>query len=446
MAQGSGEIRPGLDCFRRALELDPECLIAYANLAYSTTFVSDDGYEVLAECKRLAEHFEPRFRSYDIDYPNDRSLSRRLRVGYVSPDFRDHCQSIFTMPLLRNHDHEAVEVFCYASVPKPDHVTAQLASYADVWRDVHKLDDEQLAAQIREDRIDVLVDLTMHMSRCRPLLFARRPAPVQIAWLAYPGTTGSSAIDYRLTDPFLDPVETKHLDDRYSEKSVRLPDTFWCYEPLVSGIEVGPAPVESAGHITFGCMNNPCKLTEQTFALWARVMQQVEGSRLMLLAARGDARERIGERFAALGVDPARIEFVDYQPREQYLRTYQRIDIVLDTFPYNGHTTSLDALWMGVPVVTIIGNTPHSRAGFALLSNLGMPELATRLDDGFVEQAVKLAHDAPRLRAIRSGLRYTMKHSPLTDGVRFARGMEHAFRLTWDRWARSASTDPASVV
>jgi protein O-GlcNAc transferase len=434
MAKGSGDIAPALNAYRKAIEIDPDCLIAHANLAYSNTFVSNDGYEVLAEATRFAARFEAPFRAREITYSNDKSPSRRLRVGYVSPDFRNHCQAMFMTPLLRHHDHDAFEIFCYSTIDKRDAVTTRLSACADVWRDVHALDDDQLAAQIVEDRIDVLIDLTMHMSRCRPQLFARRPAPVQIAWLAYPGTTGSSAIGYRLTDPWLDPVETKHLDDRYSEKSLRLPDTFWCYDPLTSEPSPGPLPFDTKGHITFGCLNNPCKLTDATFALWAQVMKQVEGSRLMLLVANGEARETVGATFSKLGIHPERITFLDYRPRDQYLLNYQQIDLLLDTFPYNGHTTSLDALWMGVPVVTIVGATPVSRAGYALLANVGLPELAGESADEFVRKAVELAHDASRLRALRSGLRDRMTRSPLMDGQRFARGMERAIRAAWRDW------------
>ncbi|AQG99582.1 hypothetical protein A9R05_12685 [Burkholderia sp. KK1] len=434
LAKGSGDISEALNCFRRAIELDPDCRIAHTNLAYSMTFVSEDGYDVRDECRRYAAHFEAPFASRTVLHENDRTPGRRLRVGYVSPDFRNHCQALFTTPLLSNHDHDAVEVYCYSGVEFPDDTTRQLAGYADVWRDVHRLDDEQLASQIMEDRIDVLVDLTMHMSANRLPVFARRPAPVQISWLAYPGTTGMSSIGYRLTDPWLDPLETKHLDDRYSEKSIRLPDTFWCYDTLVTDIEVSAPPVETNGHVTFGCLNNPCKLTEKTFALWAQVMQQVEGSRLLLLAARGDARANVSAKFEALGVDPSRITFVDYQVRGDYLRTYWEIDVVLDTFPYNGHTTSLDALWMGVPIVTIIGDTPVSRAGYALSSHLKFPELASDSEEGFVRTAVALARDLPRLSGLRAGLRERMERSPLMDGSRFAQNLEKAYREAWTEW------------
>ncbi|WP_051180345.1 tetratricopeptide repeat protein [Caballeronia insecticola] len=439
LAKNSGDISEALDCYRRASELDPDCLVGHSNLAYALTFVSSTGLEVLEESKRFAARFEAPYATGPMKYENERSLSRRLRIGYVSPDFRHHCQTLFTLPLLRNHDHEAFEIYCYASVAKPDHATREIQPLADVWRDVHTLSDDKLAKQIKEDRIDVLVDLTMHMANGRQMMFAHRPAPVQVAWLAYPGTTGSNAIGYRLTDPWIDPPGSPEADNRYSEQSIRLPDTFWCYDPLTQVHEVSPLPADSAGHITFGCLNNPCKLTNRTFDLWAQVMARVEGSTLLLLVSHGEAREAVVAHFAAWGIAPERLNFVDYQPRERYLNRYQHIDIVLDTFPYNGHTTSLDALWMGVPVATMVGETPAARAGYALLSNLGLSELAGDSDESFVTKTVQLSNDLPRLRRIRSELRTRMESSPLMDGARFARGIETAFRSMYGEWVRSTT-------
>ncbi|WP_277187029.1 tetratricopeptide repeat protein [Caballeronia sp. BR00000012568055] len=441
LAKCSGDISEALDCYRRGIELDPDCRIGHTNLCYTLTFVSEDGYDVVEECRRYAAHFEAPIAAQTVHHANERTAGRRLRIGYVSPDFREHCQALFMMPLLRNHDREAFEIYCYSTVGSPDQVTGQIEQMVDVLRNVHKLDDDQLALQITEDRIDVLVDLTMHMSANRLPVFARRPAPVQISWLAYPGTTGSTAIDYRLTDPWLDPEETGHLDDRYTETSIRLPDTFWCYDSRTTDVQVNELPAATLGHITFGCLNNPCKLTDHTFSLWAQVLRQVEGSRLKLLVAHGDARNDVSRKFAALGVDPERITFLDYQSRDAYLRTYNEIDMLLDTFPYNGHTTSLDALWMGVPVVTVIGKTPASRAGYSLLSNLGMQELAAESESEFVRTAVELARDLPRLTEIRQGLRERMVRSPLMDGARFARGMEAALRRVWVEWC-GAQTEP----
>jgi protein O-GlcNAc transferase len=427
----TGGLDEALISYRRALEHDPANLVAHCNLVYALPFSTDDGYAILEECRRLADRHEARFATAPVAHGNLRVRDKRLRIGYVSPDFRDHCQALFMMPLLAHHDHDACEIYCYSSVERPDALSAQLARHADVWRNVTHLDDEELANTIRGDGIDVLVDLTMHMAKGRPLLFARRPAPIQVAWLAYPGTTGSRAIDYRLTDPWLDPSGEPQGDDRYSERSIRLPDSFWCYDPLTDEPHVNELPALTGGRITFGCLNNPCKLNEHTLRMWAPVLAAVENSRLVLMAAAGHARERIEARASACGIDPARIEFVEFRPRAAYLETYHQIDLALDTFPYNGHTTSLDALWMGVPVVTRVGISPASRAGLSQLGNLGLTELVGQTDDEFVRRATGLARDLPRLARMRTGLRARMQVSPLMDGARFARHIEQAYRQMW---------------
>ena len=280
----------------------------------------------------------------------------------------------------------------------------------------------------------MLVDLTMHMADGRPLLFARRPAPVQVAWLAYPGTTGSTAIAYRLTDPWLDPPGECARDDRYSERSIRLADSFWCYDPLSDEPAAVELPAARAGRPTFGCLNNPCKLTDTTIRLWARVLEAVPEGRLVLMAPPGHTRHRLFSRLAGHGIDTTRVECVAFRPRDEYLRTYREIDVALDTFPYNGHTTSLDALWMGVPVVTRVGTTPAGRAGLSQLSNLGLQALAAHTDDDYVRIATGLVADLNGLAGLREQLRPRLQCSPLMDGERFTRNLERAYRAMWRDW------------
>jgi predicted O-linked N-acetylglucosamine transferase (SPINDLY family) len=372
-------------------------------------------------------------------HENDRSPTRRLRIGYVSPDFRNHCQALFVSPLLANHDHERFEIFCYSDVRSPDEWTPALLRHADQWRSIVGMDDAAAAARIREDRIDVLVDLTMHMADSRLRVFARKPAPVQISWLAYPGTTGLSAIDYRITDPFLDPEGSDTTV--YAEKSLRLPDTFWCYAPFGPAEAGGPlleSTLRADGPIRFGCLNNFCKVNDGVIALWARVLDRVEGSTLLLFVPPGEARLRTLAAFEKHGTGPGRVAFVGKQGRAEYLATYRAIDVCLDTFPYGGHTTSLDALWMGAPVVTLVGSTVAGRAGLCQAMNLGLPELVARTEDEYVTIAANLARDVDRLAGLRATLRTRMERSPLMDGPRFARGLEAAYRTAWEeRWARA---------
>jgi protein O-GlcNAc transferase len=426
-----GRIDEAIACYQSAIDHSPDDPAPESNLVYTLYFrPGTTNAELLARnrhwAKRRAEALKPPMASHD----NDRNPNRRLRIGYMSPDFRgSHCQSFFTVPLLSSHDRREFEIFCYADVARPDEVTERLRQLSDVWRSTIGLDDQRVAELIREDRIDILVDLTMHMARGRPLVFARKPAPIQVAWLAYPGTTGLETVDYRLTDPYLDPPGTN--DEFYIEESIRLPHTFWCYDPL-SEEPVGDLPAGQKGYVTFGCLNNFCKVNDAVLELWARVLAAMPGSRLLLLSPLGDHRARVSEK---LGVERARVEFVEYQPRELYLRTYHRIDVVLDTFPYNGHTTTLDSLWMGVPVVTLVGDTVVGRAGLSILTNTGLPELVAGDGNEFVKCAVGLASDLPRLRRLRQSLRTRLLGSPLMDAKAFAGAIETAYRRMWETWS-----------
>jgi protein O-GlcNAc transferase len=427
----AGELDEAIYCFRRAIELDPADAAAHSNLAYALSFQSPDASAILQECLRWNDRHAAPLRSEIRAHTNDRSPSRRLRIGYVSADFREHCQSLFTIPLLSCHDHAGFEIFCYSSVTRPDDHTRRIAGYADVWHEVRSLDDAALCDLIRSDRIDILVDFSMHMANGRPLVFARKPALVQIAWLAYPGTTGMAAMDYRLSDPRLDPPE---FENHYSERTIRLPDSFWCYDPLADEPNVNDLPALSRGHLTLGCLNNPCKLTDRTFSLWNGVMSALADARLLLMAPPGFHRQHLLKRLAAHGISPQRVSFVPHQSRADYLRSYHEIDLGLDTFPYNGHTTSLDSFWMGVPVITRVGQTCVGRGGLSQLFQLDLLELAAETDETFISAAVALARDLPRLSALRQQLRARLQHSPLMDAKRFAWNIESFYRRVWQTW------------
>ena len=437
--KGGGALDEALGELREALRLNPDQAFIHSNLVFLLQYHPRfDAAALRAELRRWREKFADPLKAEIRPQANDRSPERRLRVGYVSPDFRDHCQSLFTIPLLAHHDHTALEIFCYAGVARPDAATGRIAGYADLWRDVRPLDDAALCALIRADRIDILVDLTMHMAGGRPLVFARKPAPIQITWLAYPGSTGISAIDYRLTDPYLDPPN-EDVDEMYVEKSIRLPATFWCYDPLENPPPaVGPLPALTRGHVTFGSLNECFKVNEGVLKLWARVLAGVAGSRLVLLADEGSHRERTLGVLEGLGVSRQRVSFFAKRPRGRYLELYHQIDIGLDTLPYNGHTTSLDSYFMGVPVVTLVGNTVVGRAGLSQLTNLGLPELIARTPDEYVRIARQLASNLERLAGLRAALRGRMRASPLMDAAAFARGIEAAYRQMWRHWCATA--------
>jgi protein O-GlcNAc transferase len=420
---------------REAISLDPNLLQAHSNLLYTLPFHPAYTPEaILEEHRNWSRQLAESLQKFIHPHTNDRSPDRRLRIGYVSPDFKDHCQSNFTIPLLSHHNHDQFEIFCYANVPRPDTFTDKIQGLANTWRSTVAMSDQQVADLVRTDRIDILIDLTMHMGNGRPLLFARKPAPMQVAWLAYPGTTGLSTIDYRLTDPYLDPPGQN--DTHYVEKSIRLPDTFWCYQPMTAYLEINSPPLLKTNRITFGCLNNFCKINDGLLALWSSVLKAVPGSHLVLMSPLGEHRQKVLEK---LGVESDRIEFVAAQPRVKYLEMYRRIDIGLDTYPVNGHTTSLDSFWMGVPVITLVSSTPMGRAGWCQLSNLGLTELAAQTTEQFVEIAANLANDLPRLQQLRSTLRQRMEQSPLMDAPKFARNIEAAYRQMWRAWCQTPS-------
>ncbi|MDE2432825.1 MAG: tetratricopeptide repeat protein [Burkholderiales bacterium] len=435
-----GRHRECVAALRHALTLNPDDALTHANLVYAMMYQADfSAADILAEAQRWDQMHARKHGLQIAPHTNSVDPERRLRIGYVSPDFwGGHCQALFSVPLLTHHDADAFEIFVYSHTGQSDNVTALLQRHVAHWCDTRALSDDQLAQRIRDDQIDILVDLTLFMANGRPLLFARKPAPVQVAWLAYPGTTGLSAMDYRLTDPYLDPPGEN--DDLYSEKSLRLPDTFWCYDPLTSEIDPGPVPASVNGYVTFGCLNNFCKVSDDTLRLWGRVMSSVPRSRLLLLAPAGQHRRRATDLLGEYGIEADRVEFVEFVPRSQYLEYYRRLDVCLDTFPYNGHTTSLDAFWMGVPVVTKRGHTIAGRAGWSQLNNLGLTELHAEDENGFVQCAVELAGNLVHLQELRSGLRARMRASPLMDGARFAVGIEAAFRQMWRQWCASRVT------
>jgi len=443
--KSQGYLDAAIAAYRQALAVAPSSLTAGNNLVYGIHF--HPGFDALAiarETHRWYQQYAEPLKKY-IQHPaahsgrghvNDPSPDRRLKIGYVSPDFRDHCQSFFTIPLFSHHDHQNFQIVCYAQVLRPDALTARIQGYADAWRNTVGLSDARLAEQIRQDQIDILVDLTLHMDGSRLLVFARKPAPVQVTWLGYPGSTGLTAIDYRLSDPYLDPPG---MDESvYAEQTIRLPDSFWCYDPLHGReLPVNSLPALQKGFVTFGWLNNFCKINDDVVAAWTQVLRKVQGSRLLLLAPEGEHRRRMLDQLAKERVAPSRVDFVPRQSRDAYLQLYHRIDVSLDSFPVNGHTTSLDSLWMGVPVVSLVGQSPMGRAGWCQLSNLGLTELAGQTPEQFVQIAVNLANDLPRLRELRTTLRQRMEASPLMDAPRFARNIEAAYRQMWRKYGSS---------
>jgi protein O-GlcNAc transferase len=428
-----GRLDAALECYRSAVALQPSNAQMHCNLVYSLHFhPAYDQHALAAENRRWRiQHADP-LRQFVETHTNDRNPDRRLKIGYVSPNFCEQAESYFVVPLLEAHDRDLYEIHCYSSVTRPDAVTARLQKSCSAWHEVQPLSDEALAAKIRSDGIDLLVDLTMHMAHSRLLTFARKPAPVQITWLAYPGSTGLTTIDYRWTDAHMEPLAS---DDSWSsEQPLRLPDSWCCYDALSEPPPVNELPAEHNGYLTVGSFNNPCKYNSHVFKLWSRALRSVPQSRLLLLAAEGNAREWFSASLAAAGISPDRISFVPPTSRRDYFQYYHQIDLAFDPFPYNGITTTCDSLSMGVPVLNLVGITPAARAGLSLLSTVGLSDFATISEEEFIASFVNLCHNLPRLAALRCGLRQQMHASPLMNANRFARQVESSYRSVWRNW------------
>lgn len=435
--QAQGDLKGAIAEFRRTLELAPDDISARGSLIHALNFdPACQPPEIFAEHLEWARrHAEP-LTAQAPPHENDRAPDRRLRIGYVSAHFREHAVSFFSLPLLAAHDHEQFEIFCYSNALDTDPVTARFQQAADVWRPVATATDEELAALIRQDKIDVLVDLAGHIRGHRLLALARKPAPVQVTYLGYQNTTGMTAMDYRLTDEHADPPGT--TDTWYTEKLVRLPGSFFCYSPLQPCPDVNELPALAAGHVTLAWFNYVAKTTGEAIETWGRVLAAVPNARLLVLAHRGGSFEaRVHDVLAAAGVDPDRLEIINRCPPDEYLRLHHRVDIALDSFPFNGHTTICNALWMGVPSVVRQGTSYASRFGGSALVSLGLTDLIAGSDDEYVEIVARLAEDLPRLAELRRRLRAQMAESPLMDEAAFARHVEQAYRRMWQQWCRS---------
>jgi len=383
---------------------------------------------IRAELRRWNERHGGRLRKFIQPHGNNRDPRRRLRVGYVSPDFREHAVGRNLLPLFREHDHEQFEIFCYSHTLREDALTREFQQHAKEWRNIAGLSDAQAVEQIRKDRIDILVDLALHSANNRLLIFAHKPAPLQATYLAYCSSTGLETMDYRLSDPFMDPPSSD--ESHYSEQTIRLPETYWCYAPGGPTPEPSPPPIDATGYITFGCLNNFAKVPP-ALHLWAEILQRVPASRLIVHSPPGSHLDAIRQRFAGKGISSDRLEFPPRQPWAEYVQTYGRIDIGLDQFPWGGGITTCDALWMGVPVVTLVGKTAVGRGGASILSNVGVPELIARTPQEYVQIAADLSNDLPRLAELRRTLRPRMQASLLMNARRFARNIEAAYRRMW---------------
>jgi len=427
-----GRIDLAVEYCRKAVAGRPNSPELRSNLLYFMQYHPDvDAAEMLRESRAYGELIVADAGPVE-PHSNSRDPDRQLRIGLVSADFRTHPVGRQILPLFRLRDRDAFKFICYSAVFRPDKTTELFRDLADGWRHLPGTGDDAAARLVRSDAIDILIDLSLHTAGKRLGLFARKPAPVSATFAGYPGSTGISRIDYRISDPWLDsPGQT---DADYVERTARLPKSFWCFDPAYDWPDVNPLPALTNGFITYACLGHPCKLNASVIALWSAVLNRFDNARLRLLATPGDAHNYIATQFAAAGVNPARIDFVQRQPREDYLREFARVDIALDTIPYNGHTTTLDCFWMGVPVVSITGRTVVGRAGLSQLTNLGLSKLVAQTPDDFLRIATNLASDLPALNEMRQSLRPRMAQSPLCDLSQFTTDFQQLLRSLWKTW------------
>jgi len=428
---------------RRALEIQPAFPVAHSNLLYQLNFRADLApAQVFEEHRGWGARYADALAARGAPAAHDPDPGRPLRIGYVSPDLRMHSVAFFLEPLLVHHDRERFAVWCYSNAGRADHVTERLRGLVDGWRDIRALDDAAACERIRADRIDVLVDLAGHTSHHRLLVFARRPAPVQVTWLGYPNTTGMAAMDHRITDAIADPPGD--ADRWHSERLLRLDGGFLCYRPPFALPDAGVPPSWRGEPFTFGSFGSAAKIGAGVIEAWAALLHRVGGARLLLKARQlGDAEtcERILAGFRRLGVPDERVLLqARISDKREHFAAYRGVDVALDTFPYNGTTTICEALWMGVPVVSLAGRAHAARVGASLLTAAGLAELIARTRGEYVARALELAGDVERLRRYRETLRPRLEASPLGDGRAFAARIEHAFRSLWaERCARSSS-------
>ena len=362
---------------------------------------------------------------------------RTLRVGLVSPNFSRHPCSYFLVGALEHIQPAAVHLTCYSDVARPDDMTQRIAALVPQWRATSSLTDEQLCNQIRSDEIDILIALAGHTQGNRLLAFARKPAPIQLSWTGYAGSTGVSTFDYLIADQFHVPPEH---DDDYPEEILRLRDGYVCYEAPDYAADVSPLPAITNGYVTFGSFNKPSKLNDDVLDLWTEILARVDDSHL-LLKFRGmtdvEVTSRVRAAFAGRGISDERLQFVDATPNPEHLAWYRQVDIGLDPFPYSGGLTTCEAMWMGVPVVTLGGDTFASRHSLSHLSNVGLEQAIATAPQEYVEKALTLSEDLNCLSSMRLELRQMMRVSPLCNGKRFAESLELSLRQAWAQWCQS---------
>ena len=466
------------ECVEKALEINPNALSARASLARIKRYlcqhdeaiaVSQEAYDALSDEARHTKNsvmntynhsYHPTLDSEYIvnvfrqwgkdkeglfvkrDFTNIADPNRKLRIGYVSADFRNHTSRFYYKPLFSNHNHDSVELYAYANVQVEDGSTEQFRGNFDYWRDIVSLNDQEVCEQIIADQIDILVDTTNHMSNCRLTLFAMKPAPVQATWLGSVWTTGLETMDYAIQDPYMVP-EQEGNDALFVEQVARMQHSLFCYDTPDDAPEITSLPYDKNGYITFGYCGRTERLNQHVFKAWASLLNAIPNARLVL-----DYKRFVDDRtctyFKELlvehGIDANRLQLCCSTNKWD---AYKPVDILLDSFPHSGGTMLFDSVWMGVPFVTFADRVPVGRIGSTILHTISLPELVTYSESEYLEKAIALASDIPRLRALREGMRERMLQSPLMDGKAFAKNMEDLYRNMWQKWCKEQQQNAA---
>ena len=438
-----GQMKDAIASYQLTLEIDPDFVAARSNLLFTHNYLADQSaVELLGGARKFGD-LAACLACPFTTWRNVPAPDRTLRVGLVSGDLYSHPVGYFldgVLAALASQASHRLEVFAYSNHPRLDSVSARIKASCREWCLVTELNDEGLAQRIRDDCIDILIDLSGHTAYNRLKMFARKPAPVQVTWLGYFATTGIAAIDYLIADPW---TLLEDEEGNFTEQIWRLPETRLCFTPPDEDIDVAPLGALTSGHITFGCFNHVAKMNDAVVTLWARVLAAVPNGRLFLKSKpirEESVRQDIIERFIFHGIPAERLILERAGPRADYLAAYQRVDIALDPFPYTGGTTTVEGLWMGVPALTLAGKSLLSRQGVGLLMNAGLEHWIASDADDYVAKAVSYASDLPRLAELRMGLRQQVLLSPIFDAPRFAGHFETALRGMWQKWCAQQLT------
>ncbi len=429
----TGNLDQGCALLRKSIQLDPNKSMKYSALLFHLHYQSRLEKEFLYNKHREWNKKYAASLCERIKHRNSKVPNRRLKIAYISPDFHMHSVSVLFVGILKSHHRDQYEIFCYSDGEISDGMSVTLKKMADHWCDINHKSDAYVLQRIQEDEIDILVDLAGHTGDNRLQMMSYKPAPIQVTYLGYPNTTGLDAINYRLTDEWADPVEEK--GQYYSEKLIRIPDGFLCFQPAVNIPDVAPAPFNKNGYITFGSFNNLQKINTQVISLWASVLNSVNNSRIVL-KARGldddDARQRIFSEFSQLEVVAERITLLNYEENiGDHLVNYSLIDIALETFPYNGTVTTCEALWMGVPVITLRGDMHISRVGESIMYQAGLPDLIAETSENYIKIATDISNNPELINHLRGNLRPHLAHSKLMDAKGFIGHLESIYRDMW---------------